>query len=104
VHLNSLSDLQIQAVWVRITGNTGSVSYPSGEDAYGVDANISVMEGLRVGGDYAGNHIGNFGSTGFSQPAGATSILYHVDGSGRCTLNLTTTRCKNGGCATRTGV
>jgi len=103
VHLNSLSDLQIQAVWVRITGNTGSVSYPSGEDAYGVDANISVMEGLRVGGYYVGNQIGNFGSTGFSQPAGATSILYHVYGPGGGSLNPTTTRCTNVGGATSTG-
>jgi len=93
VHLASLADLQIQAAWVRIAGNIGSLSFPSGEDAYGVDANIQLMEGLRLGGYYVGNQIGNFGSSAFTQPAGATSIFYHVYGPGGGSKNPSTARC-----------
>jgi len=94
VHLSGLADLQAQAVWVRIVGNTGSLSYPSGEDAYGVDANIQLMEGLRLGAYYVGNQIGNFGTSSSNfQPAGAPSILFHVYGPSGPSLNPATGRC-----------
>ncbi|HEX9247705.1 MAG TPA: S-layer homology domain-containing protein [bacterium] len=94
VNLSSLADLHIQAAWVRVVGNIGSFSYPSGEDAYGVDANISLMEGLRLGAYYVGNQIGAFGQGGAAfQPAGATSNFYHVYGPGGGSKNPSTARC-----------
>jgi len=93
-HFASLADLQVQAVLLRITGNIGSLSFPSGEDAYGVDANIQIFQGLRVGGYYVGNSIGNFGSSSTNfQPAGTPSILYHLYGPGGGSLNPATARC-----------
>ncbi|HLW59792.1 MAG TPA: S-layer homology domain-containing protein [bacterium] len=92
-HLASVADLQVQGVWARIIGNTGSISYPSGEDMYGIDANVQLFPGLRLGADYVANTIGNFGSSGFTQPAGAPNIFYHVYGPGNGSLNPATARC-----------
>jgi hypothetical protein len=79
LRLESLADLQFQAVWVRIAGNTGSFSYPSGEDMYGVDISFNVFAGLRLGGYYVANTIGQFGSAPFvtNSPFG---VLYHLYG------------------------
>ncbi len=75
--LSNLADLQVQGVWVRIAGNTGSFSYPSGEDAYGIDANVKLMEGLRFGAYYVGNSINQAGSSAFTGPA-PFGVLYHL--------------------------
>ncbi len=81
-HWASLADLQVQALIVRIIGGLGSTSYFDGEDAYGVDANVQLMPGLRLGGYYVANSI-NAAGTG---PAGTASnpsqfgALWHVYG------------------------
>jgi hypothetical protein len=93
VHLASLADLQFQAVAVRVNGNIGALSYPSGEDAYGGDVNVKIVEGLRVGAYYVGNAIGQSGDTPFTQPAGAPSALYHVYGPGGGSVNPPTENC-----------
>ncbi|MHB8730491.1 MAG: S-layer homology domain-containing protein [bacterium] len=64
------------AVW-RVLGPTGGGTYFLGEDAYGVDANIRVIPGLRVGAYWVANNI-NAASPVF--PANATSALWHVYG------------------------
>ena len=93
VNLAGVADLHFQAVAIRIAGNIGAFSYPSGEDAFGVDANAEIVKGLRVGVDYVGNSIGQSGSTTFSQPAGALSFLYHVYGPGGGSVNPATPNC-----------
>src|SRR4029077_13397181 len=69
LHFASLADLQIQGVFIRIAGNIGSLSYPSGEDMYGADANIQIIQGLRLGAYYVGNSISNAGSTPATSPS-----------------------------------
>lgn len=92
--LPGFADLQVQGIWIRINGNTGAFSYPSGGDAYGIDASVQVFPGLRVGGYYVGNSIGNFGSaTGNFQPAGTLNSLYHLYGPGGGSTNPATARC-----------
>jgi len=93
-------DLHVQGVWLRIVGNIGAFSYPSGEDAWGFDANIAVIPGLRVGGYYVGNNLTNSGSTPFFQPNGSFSPIsgiapnqFHVYGPGSGSLNPVTARC-----------
>jgi hypothetical protein len=54
-----LEGLQWQAVILRVTGGTGASSYFTGEDAYGLDVNVGVLPGLRIGLDYVGNNIVN---------------------------------------------
>jgi hypothetical protein len=88
-----LADLQFQVVAVRIVGNVGSFSYPSGEDAFGVDANVKIMDGLRIGAYYVTNSISQSGSAPFSQPAGALSFLYHVYGPGGGSVNPVSPNC-----------
>jgi hypothetical protein len=92
LHFASLADLQIQAVAVRVIGNIGSLSYPSGEDAYGVDANIQIFQGLRVGGYYVGNSIANSSATAFTGPS-PFGTLFHLYGPGGGSLNPATVRC-----------
>jgi len=93
-------DLHLQAVWVRVVGNIGAFSYGSGEDTYGVDLNVAVIPGLRVGGYYVGNTLSNSGSTAFTQPNGnftpnpaIAPNLWHVYGPGSGALNPVTPRC-----------
>ncbi|HET8999908.1 MAG TPA: S-layer homology domain-containing protein [bacterium] len=93
LHLANLADLQVQAVAIRITGNIGALSYPSGEDAYGMDANVKIVEGLHVGGYYVANVLAQSGSTPFVQPTGAVSFLYHVYGPGGGSVNPATDNC-----------
>jgi len=93
LHLANLADLQLQGVVVRIVGNIGALSYPSGEDAYGLDANVKVAEGLRLGANYVGNSIGQFGSTPFAAVPGAPSVLYHVYGPAGGSVNPVTASC-----------
>jgi hypothetical protein len=93
LHLANLADLQVQAVAIRINGNIGALSYPSGEDAYGMDANVKIVEGLRLGGYYVANVLAQSGSTPFTQPAGAVSFLYHVYGPGGGSVNPATANC-----------
>ncbi|HYM92425.1 MAG TPA: S-layer homology domain-containing protein [bacterium] len=76
-HWAELADLQIQGVIIRVTGPTGSTTYNLGEDAYGIDANIQIMPGVRGGGYYVANTT-NAGSTVTVSPLGA---LYHVYGN-----------------------
>jgi hypothetical protein len=93
LHLANLGDLQLQAVAIRVNGNIGALSYPSGEDAYGADVNVKIEDGLRVGAYYVGNVIGQNGTTPFTQPAGALSVLYHVYGPGGGSVNPATGNC-----------
>ena len=74
----SWADFTWQAAVWRVIGPTGGSSYFLGEDAYGVDANIRVIPGLRVGAYYVANNI-NANSTAF--PSNATSALWHVYGN-----------------------
>lgn len=87
-----LADLQIQGVILRITGNTGATTYGSGEDAYGVDANVKVANGVRVGADYVGNTIGQFGAAPFTGPA-SLGVLYHLYGPSGPSFNPATPHC-----------
>jgi len=96
LHFANLADLQIQGVFVRIIGNIGSLSYPSGEDAYGGDINIQVIQGLRVGGYYVGNSIANAGSSTFTGPS-PFGTLFHLYGPGGGSLNPATARCAASG-------
>ena len=78
------------AVW-RVLGPTGGGTYFLGEDAYGVDANIRIIPGLRVGAYYVANNI-NSASPTF--PTNATSALWHVYGNPNTPLtNPPTSRC-----------
>jgi hypothetical protein len=71
-------DLHWQAVVWRVIGPNGGGSYFLGEDAWGVDANIRVIPGVRVGGYWVSNTI-NASDPQF--PSNATSALYHVYGN-----------------------
>ncbi len=90
-----LTDLQIQAVAIRIIGGTGSFSYASGEDAYGVDANIKILDGLRFGAYYVWNTIAQSGITAFTGPA-PLGVLYHLYGPGGGSHNPVTANCPAG--------
>ncbi|HEV2282974.1 MAG TPA: S-layer homology domain-containing protein [bacterium] len=83
------ADFTWQAVVGRIAGPTGGSSYFLGEDAYGADANIRVIPGLRVGAYWVANNI-NSAST---VVAGAPSALYHVYGPVVPMTNPVTGRC-----------
>ncbi len=85
-HWAELADLQVQGLIARVTGPTGGSSYNLGEDAYGVDANIQLMPGLRAGGYYVANTT-NTGST--SQP-GVPNAQWHVYGGSTASLNPVT--------------
>jgi hypothetical protein len=91
LHLASIADLQLQALWVRVTGNggvtgSGAFSFPSGEDMYGGDVNIKIFEGFRVGVYYVGNAISNAGSSPFTGPS-PFGTLYHLYGPGGGSIN-----------------
>jgi hypothetical protein len=86
-NLSSLADLRFQGVWVRIVGGLGSFSYPSGEDAYGADVNVRLMEGLRLGVYYVGNTIASPGSVAFAGTPGTFNNLYHLYNPGGGSLN-----------------
>ena len=95
VHLSNLSDLQIQAVLIRVLGNIGSLSFPSGEDVWGVDASVKIFQGFRLGAYYVANTIANAGSSSFTSPA-PLGILFHLYGPGGGSLNPVTARCPVG--------
>jgi hypothetical protein len=78
-HWPDLLDLQTQAVYIRITGGSGG-TYFSGEDAYGLDANVKIASGLRIGAYYVGNMI--TGSPASPAPAGSNWHLYEPSGAG----------------------
>jgi hypothetical protein len=84
--LSNVSDLKFQAVWVRIAGNTGSFTYPSGEDMYGGDVNVKLFEGFRLGVYYVANTINNAGSATFTGPS-PFGNLYHLYGPGSGSVN-----------------
>ncbi len=93
-HWESLADLRVQAVLARVFGNesiTGATNFAGGEDAFGVDANVQVISGLRVGGYYVSNNF----PAGASGPSvlGATNALWHVYGPGGGSLNPVTSNC-----------
>ena len=89
-----LADLKIQGLIARVTGGTGQTSYFSGEDAYGFDANVRILPGLRIGGAYVTNsftNAGGFPSGSFAAPLGP---LYHIYGpAGDPMLNPPTANC-----------
>jgi hypothetical protein len=76
-HFPDWADLQAQAVYIRITGGSGG-TYFSGEDAYGVDANVKLVSGLRIGAYYVGNSI--TGSPASPAPLGSNYHLYGPSG------------------------
>lgn len=93
--LSSLADLKFQGVWVRMAGNLGSFSYPSGEDAYGADVNVKLFEGFRLGVYYVANTISNSGSAPFAGPS-PFGTLFHLYGPGGGSVNPVTARCPSG--------
>ncbi len=84
-----LADLQVQGVILRVAGGAGATTYAYGEDAYGIDANVRLMDGLRAGAYYVGNSILLPGAP----VAGATNALWHVYGPGGGSMNPATTNC-----------
>jgi hypothetical protein len=93
----SFADLMWQAVVWRVTGPNGGSTYFLGEDAYGLDANIRVVPGVRIGVDYVTNAI-NPNQPAGSWPSNATSPLWHVyggasSGSATAMLNPPTRMC-----------
>jgi hypothetical protein len=86
-----VADLNWQIAGWRVLGPNGGTSYFLGEDAYGIDANIRVIPGLRVGAYYLFNQV-NASSPTF--PSNATSALWHVYGNPNTPLtNPVTTQC-----------
>ncbi len=86
-----LADLKIQALIARIVGGIGGSSYFAGEDAYGFDANVRILPGLRLGGSYVSN---NFTSPGnIPNPGGVPNSLWHQYGPGDPMLNPPTSHC-----------
>ena len=99
-HFAQALDLQIQGLIWRVAGATGGTSYELGEDAYGVDANVQIIPGLRLGAYYVGNTI----NTGGPVTPGALSQLYHVYGNpGTPSTNPVTANCPVAGAAATTG-
>ncbi len=91
--ISSLADLQLQAVIARVTGNVTSSSYFAGEDGYGLDANVRLMEGVRLGGYYVANNITNpAGFAGAAVPA-PNGALWHLYGPGGGAMNPATANC-----------
>mgnify|MGYP001186451936 CR=1 FL=1 len=86
----SMADLHIQGLIARVTGNVGGSTYAWGEDAWGLDANIAIWSGLRVGAYYVTNNITN--PAGFAGPAPA-GPLWHLYGPGGGATNPSTTNC-----------
>jgi hypothetical protein len=74
----SWADLTWQAAVWRVLGPDGAAAYFLGEDAYGIDADVLVVRGLRAGGYYVTNQI-NPASPVF--PSNADSALWHVYGN-----------------------
>ena len=94
-HVRQWADLQIQGILIRVAGNTGPLSYPSGEDAYGIDANIKIGAGARLGGYYVANSIQQSGSAPFTGPA-PLGVLYHLYGPGGGAQGPATPNCPVG--------
>jgi hypothetical protein len=92
------ADFNWQAVAWRVVGPNGGGSYFLGEDAYGLDANIRVIPGVRVGAYGVWNSI-NAADPQF--PSNAPSALYHVYGNPSTPLsNPATARCPLSGAGT----
>ncbi|HTD47660.1 MAG TPA: S-layer homology domain-containing protein [bacterium] len=87
-----LGDLHVQGVAVRVTGGIGATTYASGEDAYGIDANLGVADGLRFGAYYVGNTIQQSGAAPFTGPA-SLGVLYHLYGPSGPSFNPVTGHC-----------
>jgi len=85
-----LADLQVQGLIARIVGGVGGSTYFSGEDAYGIDANVQAIKGLRIGGSYVSNNFTN--PSGIPTAVGVPSALYHLYGPGGA-LNPATPNC-----------
>ncbi len=87
-----LADLKVQALIARIVGGVGGTSYFSGEDAYGFDANVRLLPGLRLGGAYVSNNFTNV--VGIPTAVGVPNALWHLYGpSGAPMLNPATPNC-----------
>ncbi len=89
---SSLADLKIQAIIARVNGGLGGSSFIAGEDAYGVDANVQLMPGLRLGGYYVSNNFTAGGPPAAASPA-SLGPLYHVYGPGSGSMNPVTSHC-----------
>jgi hypothetical protein len=88
---SSWGDLIWQAAVWRVLGPDGASTYFLGEDAYGVDANVLIIRGVRAGVYYVTNQI-NPASPAF--PSNADSPLWHVYGNPNTPLtNPPTGRC-----------
>jgi hypothetical protein len=83
-HWADLADLHVQGVIARVNGGTGGGTFVSGEDAYGLDANVGLIPGLRFGANYVANNF----TAGFP-----TTHLY---GPGGGSVNPATARCPAG--------
>ena len=57
---------------------TGGTTFSQGEDAYGIDANVQIIPGLRIGGSWLSNTIGQFAGQG-GTPGGSSQ--WHVYGN-----------------------
>jgi len=88
-----VADLNWQVAGWRVVGPTGGNTYFLGEDAYGIDVNIRVIPGLRIGGYYLINQV-NASEPPGSFPSNATSALWHVYGNPNTPLtNPPTSEC-----------
>jgi S-layer homology domain len=86
-----VADLNWQAAAWRVTGPNGGGSYFLGEDAYGVDVNFRIIQGLRLGGYGVWNTM-NASDT--QVPSGLINSLYHAYGNPSTPLsNPVTARC-----------
>jgi hypothetical protein len=92
-HWPDFADLQLQALAARVTGDTGAATYAAGEDAFGIDANVQVMLGLRAGAYAVANNIANpAGFSGAAAPA-PNGPLWHLYGPGGGSMNPATPHC-----------
>jgi hypothetical protein len=87
------ADLKIQGVITRVVGNTGAKTYFSGEDAFGLDANVLVIPGLRAGAYTVANNIVNPAGIGAAAAPAPNGPLWHLYGPGGGSMNPATANC-----------
>ena len=92
-HWPQAFDLQVQGVVTRVVGNTGGRTYFSGEDAFGLDANVLLIPGLRAGAYTVANNIVNPAGIGAAAGPAPNGPLWHIYGPGGGSMNPGTTNC-----------
>lgn len=92
-HWPDFFDLQMQAVVARVAGNTGGATYFSGEDAYGIDANVHLVTTIRVGAYAVANSIVNPAGIGAVAAPAPNGALWHLYGPGGGSMNPATPNC-----------